>query len=206
VAQALDDATNDNTHDGKEDDGKERELPRDTYHKREVAYDKEGVAEGYLQSIRYAELHDHNILRNLRHNVTLTLVAKVAHVHIYDVREHLVSHTLHGVYTQALDGHSRSIAEEVAKEVHTHRNTAQETKELNACKLRAEEQGIYVREYVVEALLVKLYSWKGVQRLELKASIRGEHSVEDGYYHRVVEGVEHGVQRSKDKVGYSISA
>ena len=205
VAQALDDATDDDADDRQEDDGKERELPRDANHKNHITDDEEWVAEGNLQGVGDAELHDHNILRNFRHNIALALVAEEAHIHIHHMGKDFVTHTLYGVDSQVLHGHCRGVAEEVAKQVHSYGHTTQQSKELNLLKVLTEAHRIEVRQYGVEALLVELQRWERIEGYELKAAILGEHSVEDGDDHRIVKGIKHGVQRCKEEVWHGVS-
>ena len=203
MAQALYDTADDDTHNGEEEHGKERQLPRYANHQAKVADDKEGVAECHLQGVGDAVLHDHNILGYLRHNIALALLAEVSYIHRDNLREHLITHTAQGRNTQSLNGHRSGIAEGVAEQVHRHRYATKHRKEAHMVEIRAEGIGIYPAEQGIEAIGIERYFGEGVDGHKLEVCLK--HSVEDGDNHRIVEGVEHRVQRCEDKVGYGIS-
>ena len=70
-------------------------------------------------------------------------------------------------------------------------------------ELRAEDIGINPAEQGVEAVGIERHFGKGIYGHKLE--VRLEHSVQNGDNHRIVEGVEHGVQRCEEEIGYGIS-
>jgi len=130
MAQALDDAADDQCHDGQEKHREECQLPRDGDHHDRITDDEERLAESYLQCVGDAELHHADVRSDLRDDVALALVAEIAHVHVHDFGEHLVAHALQGAGAHVLDRPGPHVAEQVAQQAHENGDDGQQQQDV----------------------------------------------------------------------------
>ena len=204
VAQPLDDAADEQRHEGQEDDREDRQLPRNHEHGHQVADDEQRLAESDLERVGDAELHDHHVLRDARHDVALALVAQVAYVHADHLVEHAVAHLLERTRAQVLDGPGAQVAERVAQQARQHDRRGQQHEDVEYPEFRAEDAGVEVVDGLRESLLVDAEARRElVHGFEPVVGVeqRGEYGDNQHEVDRVEQGVEYGVE----KVGYGIA-
>ena len=192
MAQALDDAADDQCHDGQEKHREECQLPRDGDHHDRITDDEERLAESYLQCVGDAELHHADVRSDLRDDVALALVAEIAHVHVHDFGEHLVAHALQGAGAHVLDRPGPHVAEQVAQQAHENGDDGQQQQDVFGVVF-GEQVRIGEVEQCRQVFLVER------QRGELlhvyERVIRIEHRLEDRHDQQERERIEQRVEK-----------
>ena len=203
VAQFLDDAADDECHERQEEDREDRQFPRDGEHRHQIADDEERFAESYLQRVGDAELHDHHVLRDARHDVALALLAEKSDVEVDDVVEQFVAHPLQRARAHVLDRPCPQVAEGVRQQVHQHRDRGQQDEHVHGVVL-AEDRGVGVAQPCAERRLVESEFGTDVERLETELGV--EHRLDDRDEHDVVDRIEQRVEDRVDEIGDGVFA
>ena len=201
VPEFLDDAADEQGHDGEEEHREYGELPRDGDHHDDVTDDEEGLPEGDLEGIGDAELDDSDVGGDFGDDIAFPLVGEVPDVHVHDAGEHFVAHFLECSGAHVLHGPGTEVAEEVAQEADADGDDGQEQEDVLPIVL-LEHVGVGEVEEGCQVLLVELH---GRQFFDiLKGVVRVEHGVQDRDDQHERQGVEQRVEERVEEIGYGV--
>ena len=203
MAQALDDAADDQCHDGQEKHREERQLPRDGDHHDRIADDEERFAESHLQGVGDAELHHADVRGDFRDDVALALVAEIAHVHVHNFGEHLVAHALQGARAHVLDRPGPHVAEQVAQQAHENGDDGQQQQDVFGVVF-VEQVRIGEVEQRRQVFLVERQRGEFLHVYE--RVIRIEHRLEDRHDQQERERIEQCVEERVEEIGDGVFA
>ena len=177
-------------------------CPRDFDQRDHVADNQERFAEGDLQRVGDAELHDGDVRSDLRDDVALAFVAEVAHVQAHHVVEHRVAQAAQRVDLHVFDGPLAQVAEHVAQQGRRDDEDAQEEHHVHHRVVGAVD---FVEQEVDQPVEVVHVQREGGHRGDLCDLLRGvEQRVEDRDDHHEIERVEQRVEERVKEVGYRV--
>ena len=202
LAQPFDDRTDEQCRERQEDRREDRQFPRDFDQRDHVADNQERFAEGDLQRVGDAELHDGDVRSDLRDDVALAFVAEVAHVQAHHVVEHRVAQAAQRVDLHVFDGPLAQVAEHVAQQGRRDDEDAQEEHHVHHRVVGAVD---FVEQEVDQPVEVVHVQREGGHRGDLCDLLRGvEQRVEDRDDHHEIERVEQRVEERVKEVGYRV--
>ena len=198
VAQAFDDAADDEGHHGQKQHREEGQLPRYGDHHHRIADDEERLAESHLQGVGDAELHHADVGGDFRNDVALALVAEKADVHVHHLREHLVAHALQRAGAHVLHRPRTQIAEQVAQQAHENGHYGEHEQYVFGVVF-VEQMRVGVVEQGCQVFLIEGQRGKFLHIYERVVGV--EHRLEDRHDQQERERVEQRVEQRVEEIG-----